>query len=223
MTKCCRACQTVMAHVVDGLTRAVAPVAPHLAEDAWQNLPFPQPKASVFQAGWRAPPGEWGSLSEQDLGACRALLAVRAETSQVCSKLGGSRLFGEQQGSRGRGVVACHVPALGVKLDSSAAALVWLTLELGKRPSQTSQVVPVQRAGVQSADRLHAWCSLHVAAWGSARAQEAMPPSQHHCYQLSSKWKARTEGLSAFPAAHSPASTCMQWYQQPACRPAMPC
>ena len=72
-----------MSHLADGLIRAVAPVAAHLAEDAWQNLPFQSSAASVFQAGWQAPQADWSSLSEQDQADCRALLAVRAETNQV--------------------------------------------------------------------------------------------------------------------------------------------
>ena len=80
---CCRACQTVMSHLAEGLTRAVAPVAAHLAEDAWQNLPFQCPAASIFQAGWQEPHPDWSSLPEQDQAHCTALLAVRAETNQV--------------------------------------------------------------------------------------------------------------------------------------------
>ena len=72
-----------MSHLADGLIRAVAPVAAHLAEDAWQNLPFQSSAASVFQAGWQGPQADWSSLSEQDQADCRALLAVRAETNQV--------------------------------------------------------------------------------------------------------------------------------------------
>lgn len=45
----CRACQTVMAAILGGMLSALAPMAPHLAEDAWQNLPYPAPAQSVFQ------------------------------------------------------------------------------------------------------------------------------------------------------------------------------
>ena len=46
---CCRACQTVLAALAARLLPALAPVLPHMAEDAWQHLPWPQPAASVFQ------------------------------------------------------------------------------------------------------------------------------------------------------------------------------
>ena len=35
----CRACQTVLAALLDGLVGALAPIASHLAEDAWPHLP----------------------------------------------------------------------------------------------------------------------------------------------------------------------------------------
>ena len=41
--------QTVLAAALDALLPAVAPVLPHLAEDAWLALPWPRPSASVFQ------------------------------------------------------------------------------------------------------------------------------------------------------------------------------
>ena len=45
----CRACQTVLAALLDGLVRGVAPMAPHLAEDVWQNSSHAAP-ATVLQA-----------------------------------------------------------------------------------------------------------------------------------------------------------------------------
>jgi isoleucyl-tRNA synthetase len=54
---CCRACQTVLAALAARLLPALAPVLPHMAEDAWQHLPWPQPAASVFQVGAPAAAG----------------------------------------------------------------------------------------------------------------------------------------------------------------------
>ena len=45
-----RACQTVLAALLEGLLPAIAPVLPHMAEDAWQAVPYPKPADSVFQA-----------------------------------------------------------------------------------------------------------------------------------------------------------------------------
>jgi isoleucyl-tRNA synthetase len=47
-----RSCQTVLAIAIDALARAIAPVLSHMAEDIWQNLPYPTAHQSVFQAGW---------------------------------------------------------------------------------------------------------------------------------------------------------------------------
>jgi len=47
-----RSCQTVLKVVLETLLSAIAPILPHMAEDAWQNLPWDAPSTSVFQAGW---------------------------------------------------------------------------------------------------------------------------------------------------------------------------
>ena len=47
-----RSCQTVLKEVLDVLLAAIAPILPHMAEDAWQNLPYQVGTTSVFQAGW---------------------------------------------------------------------------------------------------------------------------------------------------------------------------
>lgn len=58
----------MLAALAARLLPALAPVLPHMAEDAWQYLPWPQPAASVFQASeqapatlspWSACRGEW--------------------------------------------------------------------------------------------------------------------------------------------------------------------
>ena len=35
-----RACQTVLAALLEGMLPLIAPLLPHMAEDAWQNLPY---------------------------------------------------------------------------------------------------------------------------------------------------------------------------------------
>ncbi len=47
-----RSCQTVLAIVLENLTKAIAPVLCHMAEDIWQYLPYQTPYKSVFEAGW---------------------------------------------------------------------------------------------------------------------------------------------------------------------------
>ncbi|KAJ1469928.1 Isoleucyl-tRNA synthetase, partial [Baffinella frigidus] len=47
-----RACQTVLKVVLETLLSAIAPILPHMAEDAWQNLPWPAPTTSVRNDEW---------------------------------------------------------------------------------------------------------------------------------------------------------------------------
>ncbi len=59
-----RSCQTVLAIILENLTRAIAPVLCHLAEDIWQYLPYPNPYKSVFESGWVKLDPQW---SQPDL------------------------------------------------------------------------------------------------------------------------------------------------------------
>ncbi|MBW4599494.1 MAG: isoleucine--tRNA ligase [Calothrix sp. FI2-JRJ7] len=54
-----RSCQTVLYYALDNLTRAIAPVLCHLAEDIWQFLPYKTPYKSVFEAGWVKLDNKW--------------------------------------------------------------------------------------------------------------------------------------------------------------------
>ena len=54
-----RSCQTVLAIILENLTRAIAPVLCHMAEDIWQYLPYQTPYKSVFEAGWVKLDPQW--------------------------------------------------------------------------------------------------------------------------------------------------------------------
>ncbi len=58
-----RSCQTVLAIVLENLTRVIAPVLCHMAEDIWQYLPYPTPYKSVFEAGWVKVDPQWSQPS----------------------------------------------------------------------------------------------------------------------------------------------------------------
>jgi isoleucyl-tRNA synthetase len=45
--------------VVERLAGLIAPVLCHMAEDIWQNLPYPVAEASVFERGWPTVPEAW--------------------------------------------------------------------------------------------------------------------------------------------------------------------
>jgi isoleucyl-tRNA synthetase len=81
-----RSCQTTMRHILEGLTTAMAPLLPHMAEDIWQNLPYAKPHTSVFQAGWvdagRFPvtePEAWASLLQLRADVNKCMEAGRRE------------------------------------------------------------------------------------------------------------------------------------------------
>ncbi|MEO1560992.1 MAG: isoleucine--tRNA ligase, partial [Cyanobacteria bacterium J06632_19] len=54
-----RSCQTVMQIALENLTKAIAPVLCHMAEDIWQFLPYETPYKSVFEAGWVQLEDKW--------------------------------------------------------------------------------------------------------------------------------------------------------------------
>jgi isoleucyl-tRNA synthetase len=56
-----RSCQSVLQLVVERLAGLIAPVLCHMAEDIWQNLPYPVAERSVFERGWPVAPAEWRS------------------------------------------------------------------------------------------------------------------------------------------------------------------
>ena len=72
-----RSCQTVMALVVERLAGLIAPVLCHMAEDIWQNLPYPVAESSVFERGWPLAAAAW-SLSEAERAAITSLQGLRA-------------------------------------------------------------------------------------------------------------------------------------------------
>jgi isoleucyl-tRNA synthetase len=85
-----RSCQTVLALVVERLAGLIAPVLCHMAEDIWQNLPYPVAEASVFERGWPTVPASWRDTSlEAPLGEILALRAQVNRQLEACRKQGG--------------------------------------------------------------------------------------------------------------------------------------
>ena len=134
-----RACQTVAAALLRGLLSALAPVAPHLAEDAWLNLPWPRPRDSVFEAGW-APDAAaaggalgggaasggaeaeqyWRPLDAAEAAAWDGVLAAREAANAVLAKARDAKLIGPSL----EAAVHVHVsePAVAAALEALAAA-----------------------------------------------------------------------------------------------------
>jgi isoleucyl-tRNA synthetase len=94
-----RSCQTVLAAHLLTLVRSIAPVLPHLAEDAWSHLPFVFYRdgglqaETVFEAGWPSVDDKWHSFSER-LAFWTTLLQVRGEVNRVIEQARAGKLVG---------------------------------------------------------------------------------------------------------------------------------
>ncbi|KAG2422803.1 hypothetical protein HXX76_015750 [Chlamydomonas incerta] len=116
-----RACQTVLDALLRGLLAALAPLVPHMAEDAWLNLPYPRPAGSVFQAGWAAPDPAWAAgLTAQQAAGWAVLLEVRDAANAVLEKARSGKAIGA--GLEARVVVHVAEPAAAAALAALDAA-----------------------------------------------------------------------------------------------------
>ena len=91
-----RAAQTTLAAALRALLPVLAPLAPHLAEDAHLAAPWAGAgPASVFQGGWPAVPDEWRRpASQSEAAAVRALLSIRAEVNGLLERARVAKLLG---------------------------------------------------------------------------------------------------------------------------------
>ncbi|MCP9806949.1 isoleucine--tRNA ligase [Cyanobium sp. T1B-Tous] len=112
-----RSCQTVLSLVVERLAGLIAPVLCHMAEDIWQNLPYPVAEASVFERGWPSAPDAWRrpelETPMERILELRALVNRQLESCRASGALGASL---EAQ---------VHLE-LGEGSEAPAAALEWL-------------------------------------------------------------------------------------------------
>jgi len=76
-----RSCQTVLAVALENLARAIAPVLCHMAEDIWQNLPYPTAYKSVFTSGWVKLDPQW--QNPELAKSWQQLRELRAEVNKV--------------------------------------------------------------------------------------------------------------------------------------------
>ncbi|KAI4883027.1 hypothetical protein NFI96_012494 [Prochilodus magdalenae] len=67
-----RSCQTVLEEILDGVTRSIAPILPHLAEEVYQHAPGHDEGESLFRSGWIKSSSVWRrpGLEEAVEGAC---------------------------------------------------------------------------------------------------------------------------------------------------------
>lgn len=89
-----RACQTVLDALLRGMLPLIAPLLPHMAEDAWQCLPYALPHTSVFQDGWVQVPQSWREFSDDEASTWRAVLAIRSEANQQLERARADKALG---------------------------------------------------------------------------------------------------------------------------------
>ncbi|KAG7511082.1 isoleucine-tRNA ligase, mitochondrial isoform X1 [Solea senegalensis] len=67
-----RSCQTVLEEILDGVTRSIAPILPHLAEEVYQHAPGHDKAETLFRSGWIKSSSVWRrpGLEEAVEGAC---------------------------------------------------------------------------------------------------------------------------------------------------------
>ncbi|MCP9888613.1 isoleucine--tRNA ligase [Cyanobium sp. ATX 6A2] len=119
-----RSCQTVLSLVAERLAGLIAPVLCHMAEDIWQNLPYPVAEASVFERGWPEAPEPWNNPAVA--APMDAILELRALVNR---QLESCRAQGELGASLEAQVQVELVPSGdgdGSSGTDLAAALTWL-------------------------------------------------------------------------------------------------
>jgi isoleucyl-tRNA synthetase len=91
-----RSCQTVLQLVLERLAGLIAPVLCHLAEDIWQNLPYPVAERSVFERGWPQAPLTWSSglTSQQTIAIKDVRDALRPQLNRLLEECRGGGQLG---------------------------------------------------------------------------------------------------------------------------------
>ncbi len=87
-----RSCQTVLMYCLEAISKMIAPVMCHTAEDIWQHLPYAVPHQSVFQAGWVTASEAW---YQPNLATKWELLrTIRTEVNKVLEQARTGKLIG---------------------------------------------------------------------------------------------------------------------------------
>ena len=87
-----RSCQTVLAIALTNLSRAIAPVLSHLAEDIWQSLPYSTGYQSVFESGWVKLDDGW--KNPELAAAWENLRDIRTEVNKVLEQARNDKAIG---------------------------------------------------------------------------------------------------------------------------------
>jgi isoleucyl-tRNA synthetase len=118
-----RSCQTVLAAAIEALAKAIAPVLSHMAEDIWQNLPYPTGHTSVFQSGWVTLDPQW---SQPNLvNRWSQLRTIRQEVNKVLEQARTAKAIGSSLAAKVLLYVAdedLRKTLIGLNPDNAVAA-----------------------------------------------------------------------------------------------------
>ena len=138
-----RSCQTVLSLVVERLAGLIAPVLCHMAEDIWQNLPYPVAEASVFERGWPTAPAAWRRPELE--GPMERILELRALVN--------------------RQLESCRKPQVGIGASLEAQ----VQLELGEGAEATATALEwLEGSAHPSVDNLGDWLLVSALQRGGA-------------------------------------------------------
>ena len=156
-----RSCQTVLALVVERLAGLIAPVLCHMAEDIWQNLPYPVAEASVFERGWPTVPASWRDTSLE--APVAEILALRAQVNrqlEACRKQGG-------KGAPAAASASADAPGTPTGIGASLEAQVQLELSEGEGTAALREALALLEASPHaSVDNLADWLLVSAVQFG---------------------------------------------------------
>ncbi|KAI7743352.1 hypothetical protein M8C21_003233, partial [Ambrosia artemisiifolia] len=95
-----RSCQTVLAVHLLSISRVIAPILPHLAEDVWQNLPFEYNIGNadlakfVFESKWPEANERWLAFPEEEIDFWGKILELRTEVNKALESARTGKLIG---------------------------------------------------------------------------------------------------------------------------------
>ena len=158
-----RSCQTVLALVVERLAGLIAPVLCHMAEDIWQNLPYPVAEASVFERGWPTVPASWRDTSLE--GPVGQILVLRAQVNrqlEACRKQGG-----KAAGAPATAGTSDDAPGTHTGIGASLEAQVQLDIALGEGTAPLREALALLEASPHaSVDNLADWLLVSAVQFG---------------------------------------------------------
>ncbi|TYI09820.1 hypothetical protein ES332_A09G098200v1 [Gossypium tomentosum] len=148
-----RSCQTVLAEHLLSLSRVIAPILPHLAEDVWQNLPFQYTikdgsiAGFVFESKWPSVNEKWLTFPAEEVDFWGKVLELRTEVNKVLEIARTGKLIGSSLEAK----VYLHVSdaSLASRLlemcsannDADALHRIFLTSQVEVVPSLDHELV----------------------------------------------------------------------------------